>query len=295
MKFNGTRLRALIELMAYKNIDIARKVGVTGKTVGRWTRGEATPPASTIEKIAKELGVSAKVLTGQAPMEKPKHVNLQPRSKLVENITVRTQNALLVAAKRYQVSQTQIIELAPLMFTLIAEGSLDFRRREVEKAGSNMDALDESPMGFPTLCILDALCAEQDSIESRDIFGAEIEEWAIGNPFDKYLCCLVKGLRDVKAIHLSESDGIINRSNVGYVSEFSVFHEEYMKIADNDEKIAKRLTNGSIDLGSLPEELSAVDSRKERIQWFNQEAQRAKEQEVELGRKFLEQLCSCNV
>ena len=105
----------------------------------------------------------------------------------------------------------------------------------------------------------------------------------------------MKGLRDVKAIHLSESDGIINRSNVGYVSEFSVFHEEYMKIADNDEKIAKRLTNGSIDLGSLPEELSAVDSRKERIQWFNQEAQRAKEQEVELGRKFLEQLCSCNV
>ena len=151
------------------------------KTVGRWTRGEATPPASTIEKIAKELGVSAKVLTGQAPMEKPKHVNLQPRSKLVENITVRTQNALLVAAKRYQVSQTQIIELAPPYVYAHCRGlAWNFRRREVEKAGSNMDALDESPMGFPTLCILDALCAEQDSIESRDIFGAEIEEWAIG-------------------------------------------------------------------------------------------------------------------
>ncbi|SMH58083.1 helix-turn-helix domain-containing protein [Maritimibacter sp. HL-12] len=296
MKIDAQRLKALITRRGYTNAKLARNLKVSAKSVGRWTKGKSKPSITTIHQIAKELNVSVEVLTGEAPMEDTKRVTTSPRSRVGADVSARTRNAFLIANRRYGVTQTQIIELAPLLFTLIAEGSLDYRRRIIREAEHHIDALNEMANGFSSYLRSDraeeGLIDEESSIKRRDIFGECVgnDAFEFGydqptqNPFFKYLHWLAGALTDKDAVHLEVEEDI----HIENVPAFSMFHEEARKIAKGDEKLAACVAQGIVDLGKLPKELRPAEADEARAQWLRQEAQRVQDE----ASKFLAQFLS---
>lgn len=295
MQMDAQRLKTLVAKAGLKNAQLARRLGVTPKTVGRWMKGHANPPEPTINKIANELGIPVQVLTGEAKMEQPSQPNLgTSRSRVGADVSARTRNAFILASARYGVSQTQIIELAPLMFTLIAEGSLEYRRGILERAGEHVDALNDMADGFSSYLrshrAEEGMYDEQNSIEGRDIFGQSVGEdtHELGyyqptqNPFFRYLQLLVKGLSDEEAIHLDDDEDI----HVENVPAFALFHEETRKLSEGDADLANDISQGTIDLGKLPKELRTADASAERVDWLRRESDRVREE----ARKLLETL-----
>lgn len=292
MKFDAQRLKTLITQAGFKNAKLARELGVSPKTVGRWTKGQTTPPAPTIHKIAEALNVNIEVLTGQAPMEGPKRVTASPRSRVGADVSGRTRNAFHLATSKYGVTQTQIIELAPLLFTLIAEGSLDHRRQIIRDAEQHVDALNEMANGFSSYLrshrAAEGIFDEEESIRNRDIFGQHVGEDAFEfgyyqpteNPFFRYLHQLVGALTDKDVVRLEDDEDIY----VENVPIFSMFHEEARKIANGDAELANVVARGIIDLGKLPKDLLRADAHEERAQWLKQETKRVQDE----AKKFFE-------
>ena len=291
MKLDSKRLRSLIEQRGFKQADLARKLNCSGKTIGRWLKGESNPPSATIHNLSQQLGVDVEVLTGEAPMPERKSGGANAhRSRVGADVSARTRNAFILAKARYGVTQSEIIELAPLMFTLIAEGSLEYRRSIVEEAKQHIDRLEELSRGHSSYLsphrAVDGLCDEQDSIAEKDIFGEKVgsDAYELGycqpleNPFFKYLEHLRSKLSDDAVIKLEDEEDIY----VQRVPAFSLFHKESEKLTDGDETLAGKVASGTVDLGKMPKNLP----RDKRVGWIRDAA---KDAEKEVA-KFLEEL-----
>jgi transcriptional regulator with XRE-family HTH domain len=287
MQLDPQRLKRCLEIEGLKNVELAKKLGCTGRTIGRWLKGDVNPPSVTIHKMAKVLKVDVEVLSGRAPMPERKSNNSEAhRSRITADISSRTKNAYYFAYKRYGVTPAKICELSPLLFALIAEGSLDLRRDKLEKAEQHVDELSHLSRGYSSYLYPsnfdNGAYAERASIEKQDIFGEHVDvhnydrgyRQEIENPFFDYLMHLSDKLTDKAAVRL-ENEEDINFTNV---PAFSLFHEELKEFTGGDEKLADKVAVGTIDLGKVPKKLLSVDAQEKRIEWMNQEAKRIMEE-----------------
>ncbi len=86
--------------------------------------------ASTLEALAKVFGVEPGVLTGDKPAAK-EQPDPQPDTgqyQLPVRVDGAVRNAFSLVVLRYRIPRTRIIELAPFLFVLAAERSLERRR-----------------------------------------------------------------------------------------------------------------------------------------------------------------------
>ena len=109
--------------------DLAEKAKINKQTLHRLEKGEhGSSHESTIGKLARALGVSRQVLTGEEKLPDTPDDNAPfLMSKLAFPISLSSLNALFLVGQRYHVPQSDIIELAPFLFCWAAEASL--RRR----------------------------------------------------------------------------------------------------------------------------------------------------------------------
>ena len=111
--------------------------------------------------------------------------------------------------RRYSVSTREIMELAPLAFLLLAEGSLNWRKQKVEsfdEATNNLRKLGGGHFSFVNAIYRaeEACFDEEKSIEKRDVFGQHLADdtYNLGydpstnNPFADYLRELANDIDD---------------------------------------------------------------------------------------------------
>ena len=137
-------------------------------------------------------------------------------------------NALALTARRYGVQLSEIVEIAPFLFFLVAERSLQRRRErkdEVSNAIAEVESLRDRnrylPIDIPGND--DQICCEESSIQKNDIFGRLYKRANNGgsfryvrghddnadNPFAAFLREELKALKDA----LSEEGRRAIRSN----------------------------------------------------------------------------------
>ena len=122
----------LYNLRKTKNLSrahLARLSKVSVRTIQRLenpAQGSTTPHRNTLEKLAKALQVDPGMLTGDMSLPDSGNApaSTSPRIQVSAEIAPKARLAYDLVKSRYGVSTTEIINMAPLFFTLLAEGSL---------------------------------------------------------------------------------------------------------------------------------------------------------------------------
>ena len=193
-------------------MQLAEKCGFSKESVSRWERGEIDNVRSlSREKLTKALSVEWEQLT-RPPVDKDESEQFPTRVPVNVRIGREVPNAFTLVCLRYGLNVADVIELAPLLFLVIAEKSLVHRReklQEIKKRHERDD--DEDRAAAPHLnteftrgwVVENALVSEKKSISKRDIFGKHIElenyygEDGEGlNPFLNHLRYFMEGIPD---------------------------------------------------------------------------------------------------
>lgn len=154
---------------------LAKKAGLAKQSIYRLEKGQQPGGRKqTLDGLCKALGVDEDVLTGKAPMPEQPRRKDEPSSRDFRQLNVRVsgqvRNALFLAARRYGVDQTKIIELAPLLFTIIAENSLESWRKKVDGEISKV----EEARGVPGVFVNDGELEDyREGVNARGLFDFE--------------------------------------------------------------------------------------------------------------------------
>ena len=220
------RLRSLRERRKLSRRELAEKSGVSERQIGRVEASGTDVPVrmNTMIKLASALGVDADMLVDDPTAIDPLPVPPSQDVQLSIKISSQVRLAYDLVKHRYGPSQKDIIKLAPLLYVLLAEGSLVWRRQWLEEAKAAQERLEQLTDERKNLLIEDyqmeeSIEAEQESIERSDHIGDTVSArggWSAidyaSNSFSEYLTKLSKEL-DLSGIINSWGDDVQNTIN----------------------------------------------------------------------------------
>jgi transcriptional regulator with XRE-family HTH domain len=280
---NPTVLKQQMEINRLSLADLAKKARINKQTLWRLTAGKVSKARDyTIEQIAKALKVDPRVLTGEAVAPDVSRGNEPPTPKDRLNVAICTEarNALHLTALRYNVSQQQILELAPLLFCWAAEASLHQRLdkiTQVERAWENVRDLEQRLPHLPdsNFTYAEAIAVERQSIEDQDLFAISIQNGEtildgtfsrfseMDNPFAMFLGNLVQTIGNVATFEECSWDEL---------PVYRVCSDEAAALVGGDKDRAEDILSGYVSLSEMPKDIRDFAMSKERADWVRAKA-----------------------
>lgn len=266
------RLRHVRVMGGLTQAALASKAGLNKQAIYRLEKGRNQVRPANLKKLAEALEVDPEVLTGEKPIpakiSQPSAGGDEASYQLNRRIPPAVRNAFELAARRYGVSVSTILRLAPLLFTIVAEASLKHRSKKVQECWTKHDEFSDMASQLPYLDIglyhdnLSEFTAEEESIRRNDVFGRTLwtaapSNWDRSNPFATYLEAL------------TDSNNDITISAVGpTLTDYRVCRSEAIALAG--EELAESLLNGEVPIHSVPSELLKSDAITKRIEWMHE-------------------------
>jgi transcriptional regulator with XRE-family HTH domain len=258
--------------------ELAKKAGVNKQTIYRLEKERRPIRPGTLARLSRALAVEPDVLTGEKPLPNTGQGSSEPADDstyyVKAPLDASTRNAFSLAALRYGIPVSLIVELAPLLFVLLAEGSLKERRERIEELESAFDSISSLNPKFPHLPphityagdADETIQAEKASIAARDIYADKIPreiywdneiEYELNNPFARYL-------RELSA----STGGVANPDELssGRFAGYEVCREQAITLAGGDESLAGEILNGSVVIHKIPREL--LKKTADRVEWI---------------------------
>ncbi len=283
------RLKILRERKKLTQEKLANKVHLTKQTLYRYESGRGTQRTKNIEAIAEALDVHPDVLRGLKPLPEENPSTDQsggygyPVSARVDS---QQRNAFTLVSLRYGVSISQIVALAPLLFALEAERSIQRRRTLLEEARSQLDNYQNTALEFRHLPgslypwgAEEVFEAEEESIRAEDIFAETLPDKIFelfdrplgGNRYeDNPFCVHLKGMaRSMKSIVKIDE---VDRDSASY----QICCERALNLAGGDKEVAKGILNGEVLLYRMPRELLKGDAAERRTEWLRAEIEKTR-------------------
>lgn len=286
-------LKAARKRQGMSQEQLAGAIGCTKDTVSRWERGATRSVRSHLrEPLCQTLGVRwEKLTTPPVPAAgRPGDVRINLPISMDANASLH------LVAERYKVRPRDVLELAPLLFLIVAERSLLERERRLgefrtklyeaddmlDKRGAHLRAL----VGAPSIAAGDRLIQEERSIAERDIFGRLIEYpyWNKEDegPFVRFICGLAEVLPDGAVDDIQSDDGDM-------VNWYRIAHDTLRECTgisegdpEDDEELADRILHyihcGTIDLTECLR-IKRSEDEEEYRRWLSEELARAEEQD----------------
>ena len=254
------------------------------RTVEKAAEKVSVPPRDAT-RLAQALAVKETELSGEEPLG-----DLPPQPADV-GVSLKTAPALRLAydlvERRYGATSRDLFVLAPLLFVLLAEGSLASRRKKLEKAERAFDDLEEMAKDNPTLyfgkrqsVVRQGISEEQASIDAADVLGRRVRDsdWAVVHgfseddtnitPFADYLEELAK---DLDKPHLVNFDSLL-LADQGLdpwgANPYEVCGSELRKVAGMSQEALAALQWGDARLAEIPEEMMVEGAWEERRGWL---------------------------
>ncbi len=281
-------LRKLREAKGLSRADLAVASNVSPKTIQRLEssrHASRSPRHVTVRRLATALGVRPEVLSGEEPLPESDSPYV-PRSV---HVTHRLYSEALLAydlvERRYSVQATAIMNMAPLFFVLLAEGSLAWRREELAEIQDALEAIGEMANGSNCRRFAGhAWKAKQDSyyeeeaIRKRDLFndphsadsGSDSSDFGSSdttslNPFVEYLQNLSEDL-DVPGIEVYQ--GFVSANVVGNMPAYSVCRDDLESVVPLDSRAFAALQSADVRITDIPEELMRDSAAEQRNEWL---------------------------
>ena len=289
MKINPERLRRLRKEKGLSRAKLARRSKVSERTIQRLeneSKRTQTNREYTLGCLAKVLGVEEGVLTGDMPFPDASKTPDPERVQIGAQVAPKARLAYDLVKRRYGVSATEIINMAPLFFALLAEGSLARRLENLKEAREAIGRLEQLEdevghsifMGATTVA-LNADTAEDESIAKADLFGEQLltasQYTFVDEPFDP-------STENPFATHLRRLAADLDRPGVVKVERGDLsYGAPWLKFPDYDicDDELDDTTNGSPDarraletgfarLSDIPGNLEGEDADGERAAWL---------------------------
>ena len=284
---NGWSAAALAERVTQEKDSDGKTYRICEKTIRRAKDPENQKPikqrAYTIAGLAKALGVETGVLTGELPMPMP-----EPDRRTVPDVQVgalirsRYRLAYGLVKDRYGVSNAALIEMAPLLFTLLAERSLVCRREQVKRIAAavaeleaQQDVAGRLAYGLASSRAEEIAAGERRSIEAHDVFGRIVPERSrdadgdleISNPFADYLAHLAEGI-DPGTVELDRDLSFADAPE-GFPA-YSLFEDDLAAITGGSDRARHALERGHARLTDIPNELKSEAATDARVAWLEE-------------------------
>ena len=304
MKIDPDRLRSLRKKEKLSLVKLAEKTkrvnppGITDKTIQRLESASQQNTAvreHTVESLVKALNVDVRILTGELPLpESDKVLTDNPeRVQIGAQIAPKARLAYDLIKRRYGVSATEIINLAPLFFALLAEGSLAQRREKLEEAEEVIKRLNQIETAHRMFGVIadygdEAYGQEGDSIARADIFGNYLFKDYGGtidvlvdepfdpdedNPFAHYLRKLADELTKPDDESTKPKIVDVHRGDLLFGSppkfpDYDICSDELDRIANGSPIARICLETGYARISEIPKKLMAEDADEEREKWL---------------------------
>ena len=292
---------------------LAEKSRIGKKTISRIENGKGgNIRAHTIKSLSAALQIKPDDLA-----KAPEEITSENPANRMFKAYVDTDVALAYALveHRYKVQYQSLVEMAPLFFTLMAEGSLAWRREKQVQMEEAAGLLGEWAIsgGHPSYAVAsfkveeDGLPEEEDSINSCDLFGEEFGERADEldydpyrrNPFSEYLKKLVAdighgnpGYEDILELQsIDDRDDFFDRA-VGKMPGYRICKPEVEKITKGNPKAKHALAYSHVKISDIPEELQEDEASEKRVQWIIERIPQDELEQLEEQERFWEQLLS---
>lgn len=309
MQINPETLKKLRKKEALSQETLANESGVAKKTIARIEsgKGKNEPRGSTVKLLAKALRVEPKVLAQEPESEAVREEELQKHGlrpvKLV--LDGKTLISYDMVEKHYGVGMRGLVYAAPMLFTLLAEMSLNERRRRLKKMQKKWEGYEQN---VPEHLIPnharheDSANVEESSINKRDIFARRIHSGddnfgmnfisdesyfdASRSPFNDFLIKQVKKLGpdneaiSPEKIHFFPYGGSLELEGELDVShEASLFDEFRELVTGGSARADHALSRGYTRLREIPQRLQPPspyvdkgdeneDVVSERVKWL---------------------------
>ena len=271
MKIDPESLRSLRQKKKLSRSRLSERSGIAVRTIQRLENEPQRCQKSredTLNRLANALDVETDVLTGESPLPEldklpasaPKGVQIgaqvAPKARLFYDLVKR----------RYGVSATEIINMAPLFFALLAEGSLAWRREKLKKAREGLDLMVEADLNFVEAN--ETVDNEDGSISNADIFRRHRLSALLDpcysprdNPFASYLRKLARDIDQPGVVEVDSEDW-------EKFPDYGICSHEFRDIVNKSPDAWACLVNGYARISDIPEELMADDSGEKRAKWL---------------------------
>ncbi len=256
-------------------------------------QGELPVRENTLMKLARGLRVSTRVLTGEEllPESVPSApLNLAaPDSLRKVKLSPHVQLQYDLIEEVYGGTFEDLVNLAPILFTQLAERSLAWRDKAFsEKMNRTVELMDLGRQ-FPRVGKLvgdtsqeleayfsgEVASDEQESIQSRDVFGEQLLEdvepgW--DRPYVRFLKTELlepawKGKLDYVAME-GAPYGVSEYLDGYRVPYMKVCHNDLQQIAGYLPDAMFALERGLVRIADIPAELMGADKTRERSTWI---------------------------
>ncbi len=283
---NPKVVRQLREGKRLARTGLAKKADLSERQLRRIEDSDAPTVSvrdNTLMNLARALEVEPSVLTGESPAPRvtPRRAPAE-RSAIRAMIEPKARLGYTLLKQRYGVNATDLINMAPLFFTLLAEGSLAWRREQLEAAEEAMwraSALGNGHLAFMSAVhhAENGLSCERQSIEALDLFGEKIADdayqWgcdsSTNNPFADYLRKLADDLGKPDAV--SVGDGELGFMSLEY-PDYDLCGAELNAITNHSPRARWVLDVGHARLDQIPVELRGEDAAEQRAAWIEGQA-----------------------
>lgn len=276
MKINPDTLKFHRERCGLSQEALASVCGISKKSISRIESGSSEGNRQhTIKRLADKLSVTEQDLC--QPIEEREENFTVYEGNIFRKVTVfidpETHIALEFIKQRYNVPDKNILSIAPLLFIILAEASLNWRKKFLSESSELLERIYKLEELHPYLDLSDGIgmwqSAESKSIDKSDIF-ADYNNFEYINLFIEYL----------KGVSLKHAAGLVD---VDHGSDGSKLPAYLIKpgmdhFTGGDDRARYALLHKHARLGSMPADLWGDDAKERRVAWL---AQRVPDEEWE--------------
>ena len=271
--------------------ELARKSGVNKATLHRIETGRMKRNAEhVVSRLAKVFKLEAEELTIASTDDDDGDAEsvFSYRSQLNVRRSHEARNALSLAAWRYGVKALDILELAPLMFHLVAAETLKERAAQLAKLREARDQIAGLSVGFPHLherMVNDWNGEEIDqreerSIAARDLRGDKVddgEDFVDTRPYDYDDGAQNPFVTQVRhrlaAVQAGDAEPeLFEYWADGIAPRYEICREEARDYLGGDSDAAEEIVMGRVGLHEIPRELRVSAATPQRAQWVRERA-----------------------
>ena len=279
---NSQALKAARKRHGLSQQQLADAIRCTKDTVSRWERGMSSRVRPHLrEPLCKTLHVTWEQLTKPVDQTSGESAYLNPTVRA--SISEHARTSLQLVAARYEVRPQNVLDIAPLLFAIVAERSLLERNRRLWELRDAIECaegiLSEHFRHFGGCGVSthnvdseDPFWAEKAALEKRDIFGNQL--FHTEGPFFHFVRNLAKGLpKDA----VGPIDATLGGSTIGQYRIAEDTLRDITGISGEDEESEQLLDHIRSGLINLAECVRAKRGRDEEQyrQWLSEELSRA--------------------
>lgn len=296
------RLRELRRQKRWSRERLRKESNVSVRQIARIESAETVTAvrATTVDRLARALRTDAGTLKEPLESDQPIPGDVRISAK----VSPKTRLAYDLIERRYGPSAEQLMVLAPLLFVLLAEGSLARRRQKLEQVRDATDNLtsfarSDKNLYFTSLVtdVHDGLECERMSIEKADVLGDVLRDenpygWSHDDllavtPFADYLCDLAA---DIGPGAVSFGPDLVLDDYWG-VEPYEICGDELDEVTGGSKRAKWALEYGDVRLPDIPFFLNLEDDpkwKKLRTLWLESKLSDDARKQMERRQKTIE-------